>query len=116
MNRCVDIDEIRDWVLDTIDEAGFDESEFSFIGIRAYGSRTTGRATEDSDLDVLVGYEGSAREDDIFNVLHEDACRINGVLIDANPIKADCSGTIEEYLQRCDDNWKEPVRRVRRGR
>ena len=38
MNRCVDIDEIRDWVLDTIDEAGFDESEFSFIGIRAYGS------------------------------------------------------------------------------
>lgn len=116
MNRCVDIDEARDWVLDTIDEAGFDESEFSFIGIRAYGSRTTGRAAEDSDLDVLVEYEGSAREDDIFNVLHEDACRINGVLIDANPIKVDCSWTIEEYLQRCDDNWKEPVRRVRRGR
>lgn len=116
MNSCVDIDDVRDWILDTLNEAGFDETEFSFRGIRAYGSRTTGRATEDSDLDVLLEYEGTAREDDIFNVLHENECRINGVLIDANPIKAECSGTIEEYLQRCDDNWKEPIRHRHRGR
>lgn len=116
MNIGVDIDEVRDWILDTIDEAGYDATEFSYVGIRAYGSRVSGKATEESDLDILVEYEGSAREDDIFNLLHEEECRMGGVLIDVNPIKSECSGTIEEYLQRCDDNWKEQTRRVRRGR
>ena len=116
MNIGVNIDEVRDWILDTIDEAGYDASEFSYVGIRAYGSRVSGKATESSDLDILVEYEGTAREDDIFNVLHEEKYWINGVLIDVNPIKADCSGTIEEYLKRCDDNWKEQTRRVHRGR
>ena len=116
MNIGVNIDEVRDWILDTIDEAGFDASEFSYVGIRAYGSRVSGKATESSDLDILVEYEGTAREDDVFNVLHEEKQWMNGVLIDVNPIKADCSGTIEEYLNRCDDNWKEQTRRVHRGR
>ncbi len=116
MNIGVNIDEVRDWILDTIDEAGFDASEFSYVGIRAYGSRVSGKATESSDLDILVEYEGTAREDDVFNVLHEEKQWMNGVLIDVNPIKADCSGTIEEYLKRCDDNWKEQTRRVHRGR
>ena len=116
MNIGVDIDEVRDWILDIIEDAGFDSTEFSYVGIRAYGSRVSGKATESSDLDILVEYEGTAREDDIFNVLHEEKYWINGVLIDVNPIKADCSGTIEEYLKRCDDNWKEQTRRVHRGR
>lgn len=116
MNIGVDIDEVRDWILDTIEDAGYDITEFSYVGIRAYGSRVNGKATEDSDLDILVEYEGSAREDDIFNTLHEEECRMNGILIDVNPIKANCSGTIEEYLQRCDDSWKEQTRGFRRGR
>ncbi len=112
----VDIDKVRDWILDTVEDAGYDATEFSYVGIRAYGSRVSGKATEDSDLDVLVEYEGSAREDTIFNILHAEEQRMNGVLIDVNPIKAECSGTIEEYLQRCDDNWKEQTRRAHRGR
>ena len=112
----VDIDKVRDWILDTVEDAGYDATEFSYVGIRAYGSRVSGKATEDSDLDVLVEYEGSAREDTIFNILHTEEQRMNGVLIDVNPIKAECSGTIEEYLQRCDDNWKEQTRRAHRRR
>ena len=116
MNIGVDIDEVRDWILDTIEDAGFDATEFTYVGIRAYGSRVSGRATEDSDLDILVEYEGSAREDDIFNVLHEEKHWMNGVLLDINPIKAECSETIEEYLHRCDDNWKEQTKSVYRRR
>jgi len=116
MNIGVDIDDVRDLILDIIEDAGYDASEFSYVGIRAYGSRVSGRATEVSDLDILVEYEGSAREDDIFNVLHEEKRWMNGVLLDINPIKAECSGTIEEYLHRCDDNWKEHTRRIHRGR
>ena len=116
MNIGVDIDEVRDWIIDIIEDAGFDAPEFSYVGIRAYGSRVNGTATEESDLDILVEYEGSAREYDIFNVLHEEKHWLNGVLLDINPIKAECSGTIEEYLHRCDDNWKEQTKRVHRGR
>ena len=35
----VDIDKVRDWILDTVEDAGYDAIEFSYVGIRAYGSR-----------------------------------------------------------------------------
>ena len=38
----VDIDKVRDWILDTVEDAGYDATEFSYVGIRAYGSRVSG--------------------------------------------------------------------------
>ena len=46
-------------------------------------------------------YKGSAREDTVFNVLHDTPIYLQGIVVDINPIKAECSGTIEEYLKRC---------------
>ena len=37
-------------------------------------------------MDVVVQLSGNEREDDLFNLLHEDKFRIGGVLVDINPI------------------------------
>lgn len=110
------VEEVKSLVLQMIQEAGFEDSEFEFVDICAYGSRVSGKASIDSDLDILVEYKGSAREDHIFNILHEEELQIDGMIVDINPIKEDCSGTMEEYLNRCDDNWKEHMNRRRCSR
>lgn len=80
--------------------AGVTPEEFSVNDMKIIGSRTRGTAKEDSDLDVLVEYEGSAPEDGVFNNLNENAPVIEGIKVDINPIKPSDSGTIEEYLSR----------------
>ena len=47
------------------------KDEFELVDIAFYGSRVSGKASVDSDLDVLVEYKGTAREDTIFDVLAE---------------------------------------------
>ena len=69
-------------------------------------------------LKVLVEYKGNCREDDLFNLLHDDEengqdrheYEINGYKIDLNPIKAEKSGTISEYLamlKNIEEKWPE---------
>ena len=50
-------------------------------------------------MDVIVQLSGNEREDDLFNLLHEDKFRIGGVLVDINPITEYKTGTLEEYLE-----------------
>jgi len=85
-------------------ESGVEEDEFKLVDIRVYGSYVKNKNKKSSDLDFVVQYTGSMREDDAFNMLHEDGLSIednNGrkVTIDINPIREDVSGTIEEYLK-----------------
>lgn len=90
------------------------KDEFELVDIAFYGSRVSGKASVDSDLDVLVEYKGTAREDTIFDVLAEQRLMLEGVRLDINPIKNEKSGTIVDYLERCDDNWKEHINTHRR--
>lgn len=62
------------------------------------GSRCRGLENVESDLDVVVFYSGSEREDSFFNLIHEDRMFIEGVEIDINPINTKKTGTIAEYL------------------
>ncbi len=62
------------------------------------GSRSRGLEQSGSDLDVVVEYKGSEREDSLFEILHEDNLAIGGVPVDINPIKEDKSGTLQTYL------------------
>ena len=55
------------------------------------GSRSKGLEQSGSDLDVVVEYKGSEREDSLFEILHEDNLAIGGVPVDINPIKEDKS-------------------------
>ena len=71
--------------------------DFRVNAIALYGSRMKGKHRTDSDLDVLIQYEGSAREDDMFTALNRQALFIEGVRIDFNPIKREKSGTIATF-------------------
>lgn len=102
-------EDLKRQILEILRDESFDEAEFELVDLAFYGSRTTGKESIQSDLDVLVEYKGTAREDTIFNVLAENQLELEGVRLDINPIKADMSGTIADYLQRCDDNWKEQL-------
>lgn len=63
------------------------------------GSRCRGIEKTGSNLDVVVDYKGSIREDDFFNMLHEDEFTIAGIAVDINPITEDKTGPLEKYLE-----------------
>lgn len=72
--------------------------------IVVYGSRSKGYEHEDSDLDILVEYEGDFREDELFALFHdsEEPLQYHGIPVDVNPIRTEESGTIETYLPAAD--------------
>lgn len=71
------------------------------------GSRCRGIEKASSDLDVVVDYKGSIREDDFFNILHEDGFAIAGIAVDINPITEDKTGPLAEYLESAEQYLKE---------
>ena len=64
-----------------------------------YGSRCRGTEKTDSDIDIVFEYRGDIREDDLFNLFHEDGFIVGIHKVDINPIKEDKSGNIAEFLQ-----------------
>lgn len=68
------------------------------VDVVLVGSRCRGIEHEDSDVDVVVEYYGSEREDSLFSILNEEGLSIGGRNIDINPITKDRSGTLETYL------------------
>lgn len=76
------------------------------------GSRCRGLEGKHSDLDVVVEYVGDEREDDMFNLLHEDKFTIGGVKIDINLITANETGTLEEYLPGVEEYLEEKRQRM----
>lgn len=90
---------VGEYMEDTL--GGSVPDNFRVTGIRIIGSRANGTAREDSDLDVLVEYEGDISEDSLFNALNgEDGLEIDGIKVDINPITPGKSGTIDEWLER----------------
>lgn len=71
--------------------------------VRVYGSRTRdGLYNEESDVDVVIAYEGTVREDDLFSVLNEAGYKVGKMRVDMNPIRPDQTGTLEEFLEKSD--------------
>ena len=83
------------YVQSQIDEYGLDAE---IVDVVVAGNRCRGIEKENSDLDVVVEYTGSTREDDLFNMLHEDSIYIAGIQVDINPITEGKTGTLETYL------------------
>ena len=83
------------YVQSQIDEYGLDAQ---IVDVVVSGSRCRGLEQENSDLDVVVEYTGATREDDLFNMLHEDSIYIAGIQVDINPITEGRTGILETYL------------------
>lgn len=82
-----------------IDEMGLHD-DVQLHGARVYGSRTReGLYSEQSDVDVVISYSGNIREDDFFNILHEEGLSVAGIPVDINPISSEKTGTLEDYLE-----------------
>ena len=63
------------------------------------GSRCRGLEREDSDIDVVVYFSGDVREDDFFNILHEEGIIMGEVQLDINPVSREENGSLSEYLK-----------------
>ncbi len=98
---------VSDFVKAQIANSGADAE---IVDMKIIGSRITGKAKEDSDLDVLVEYKGKEREDGLFNILNDtdEPLTINGIKVDINPITKGKSGTIDEFLKRNKDYGTAP--------
>jgi hypothetical protein len=95
--------EIEETVLyhaqDLLEDMGLEE-DVKLLGARVYGTRTReGLYRGDSDLDVVLSYRGSIREDSFFNALNEAGLSMKGLKLDINPISEENTGTLEEYVE-----------------
>lgn len=84
-------------VEEALSEADIDAE---IVGIEIHGSRNRGDARPDSDLDVVVEYNGDMKEYAMFNALAEHPITIEGIKVDVNPIRKEESGTLAEYMER----------------
>ena len=92
------LDAVRGDIEAKLEEAGIDG--VTIKGMALHGSRKRGDAKADSDLDVVVEYDGDMSEDALFNLLNDEPVTIEGVRVDINPITKGKSGTLEEYMER----------------
>ena len=99
---------VREHVARVLADAGFD---VAVLDIEIHGSRARGDAKNESDLDVVVEYKGAEKEDGLFNVLNDedDALFIDGIKVDINPIRAEESGTMSDYMKRSESYDKEKL-------
>ena len=96
---------IIDQIYDRLDSAGVSDKDVSIKAIALCGSRNRNTAKDDSDLDVVMEYSGSMREDDVFNILHDEEFEngkmmIDNIEIDVNPIRPQQSGDIKSFLKK----------------
>ena len=78
------------------------------------GSRSRGIETDGSDLDVVLYFSGTEREDALFNLLHEDGIILGGVSLDINPISQEQTGSLSEYLTGVETYLTEKQARMQR--
>ena len=81
-----------------------DNLDAKIIDTFIHGSRVRGTSEEDSDLDVVVFYTGSIKEDSLFNILHEEEFVLENVIVDINPVYV--SNSISKQLKEIKDYKK----------
>lgn len=88
----------RNYIEEKLLENNFDDINIKDMAI--IGSRGRGNANTNSDLDIVVEYDGNISEDSLFNILNENPMYIDDIQVDINPITASKTGTLSEYLER----------------
>lgn len=93
--------EIKDIVKAEVEQMLTDaEIDAKIIGLEIIGSRHRGDSRNSSDLDIVLEYEGDIKEDGLFNAINETSIKISGITVDVNPIRAEETGTLDEYMEK----------------
>lgn len=96
-----DISGIKSDVQNALDENNMDDAHIEKI--YHIGSTAKGTAKTGSDIDILVTYSGTAREDDVFNALQDynssNKLEVAGRKIDFNPVKSSDTEQINSLLK-----------------
>lgn len=86
---------VRGHIEDAIETFGLDAK---VVDVVLVGSRSRGIEHEESDVNVVVEFYGSEREDALSDILNEEGLSIAGKTIDINTITKDRTGTLETFL------------------
>ena len=95
-------DEIVELVYDYIEEK-LNESDINIEikEIWLHGSRLRNTTKKSSDLDAVLFYSGSYKEDGLFNVLNDvdedEKLYIDNILVDINPVRVNSDSEIKSY-------------------
>lgn len=68
-----------------------------------HGSRIRGTHRPTSDLDAVLFYSGSFREDSLFDILHDTDVfdvTLNGISVDVNPVRVRSAADIDRYKKK----------------
>ena len=95
---------VSDYIQEQINENSLD---VKIVSVTIYGSRCKGMENNNSDLDVILEYIGSIREDNLFNILNESKMKIGSIEVDINPITENETGRLDEYLLLADSYMKD---------
>lgn len=100
--------DVLDYVSSKIKESNIDAIVVDAV---VSGSRCRGLENGESDIDVVVEYVGDEREDDLFNILNDvennGSYEFGGIKVDINPITADQTGSLAEYLPQVENYLNE---------
>lgn len=93
--------EVRDIVSREVEQILSDaDIDAEIVGIEIHGSRGRGDARPDSDLDIVLEYRGDVKEYAMFNAINEAPIEIEGIKVDVNPIRAEETGTLADYMKK----------------
>lgn len=98
---------VKDQVQQLVEDYGLD---VKIEDVVITGSRARGLENDDSDLDIVVAYSGNEREDDFFNLLHDEKRYLYGVELDINPISREQTGSLADYLKGAEKYFAEKAR------
>lgn len=103
---------VREDIQNIIDS---NEIEAQIVDLAIVGSRCRGLENDDSDIDIAVEFVSDIKENALFNIIHEEIITIGSVNVDINPIRAEETGTLGEYLiiaeQSIEKNYNEKQER-----
>ena len=103
-------DDIIDYISPIVDDIISDNDlNIEILDYYVHGSRVFGNPRQDSDIDVVLYYEGNIKEDALFNILHDDEYKdqfiYDDIEIDINPIRDEETGSLQKYIEK-DKNYK----------
>lgn len=106
-------DEIEKMATDYIMGKICDMNDVHIVDVAISGSRCRGLEEDDnSDIDIVCEFTGDIREDDLYDIMHEDGFKIAGKKVDINPITCGKTGTLSEYLPQVEKYLENKARNI----